>query len=87
MGYLIVLFADTNVALRKPAWQNMVYYHFSPGLAVDGNRDNNLSHGSCAHTIWGENPWLTVDLLEEYVVREVHITFWRNPSKHFTLLV
>ena len=83
--YLTVLIADTNVALGKRAMQNTVHYENLPGLALDGNKDNSLNGGSCAHTIWGENPWWSVDLGEEYVVPEVQITFWKSPSKYFTL--
>ncbi|TNN56659.1 Fucolectin [Liparis tanakae] len=43
--------------------------------AIDGNRNSDLSRGSCAHTIEvTTNPWWTVELLHSYIVTSVIIT-------------
>ena len=67
-----------NVALYKPTWQTTTSYNGPPELAVDGNPDAVLSHGSCTHTyhsppIWG------VDLqmaLEIHYVEVVNRLTW-----------
>ena len=42
--------------------------------AIDGNRDPDYHHGSCAHTEEQTNPWWRVDLLRQYTITSVAIT-------------
>ena len=74
---LAVSAAYKNWALGRPAWQSSLWGHHSsdPSLAVDGNRDADLHHGSCAHTSPDDrNPWWAVDLGDEIAVRDVYLT-------------
>ena len=79
--YDLYILVSSNLALNKPAWQSSTdpysdYYGFEPvaGFAVDGDRSSMYYTGSCTHTNDEPNPWWTVDLEGEYVVREVVIT-------------
>ncbi|XP_054023506.1 uncharacterized protein LOC104300699 [Dryobates pubescens] len=58
-----VLPGAQNVALGRPATQSSL---LDPGSgarkAVDGNRDGDWEHGSCAHTAEEPEPWWQVDL-------------------------
>ncbi|XP_074757225.1 uncharacterized protein LOC141958275 [Athene noctua] len=61
-----------NVALGRPAAQSSVLDATSgAGNAVDGNRDGNWEHGSCAHTAEEEEPWWRVDLGRRHAVHAV----------------
>ncbi|XP_042561084.1 fucolectin-like [Clupea harengus] len=42
--------------------------------AIDGNRDPDYHHGSCAHTEEQTHPWWRVDLLRQYTITSVAIT-------------
>ncbi len=65
------------MALGKPAWQSTT---LSPDTAAakatDGDVNPDLTQGSCAATLDGEDggSWLVVDLEREYTVTEVAVT-------------
>ena len=68
-----------NVALRGKATQSAL--PTGPGAvlslaayAIDGNRDSDAAHGSCAHTTIGPGAWWRVDLLKPYFIASVTIT-------------
>ena len=64
-----------NLALGKPARQFSTYKTHTASKAVDGNKANFLSQGSCTHTVWsGKGVWWQVDLEAVYDIREVVIT-------------
>ncbi|XP_068592335.1 uncharacterized protein [Cebidichthys violaceus] len=65
-----------NVALRGKATQSdrLGDTYGAAYSAIDGNRENTLSSGSCSHTVKQTNPWWRVDLLESYIVTSVIIT-------------
>ncbi|XP_061105871.1 fucolectin-1-like, partial [Conger conger] len=72
-------FTEENVALRGKATQSRL--PSGPGAvfslaayAIDGNRDSDARHGSCAHTAIGPNAWWRVDLLKSYLITSVTIT-------------
>jgi uncharacterized repeat protein (TIGR01451 family) len=54
--------AASNLALGKTATQSSTYSTDVAGLAVDGNTDGVLSHGSMAVANYGASPWWQVDL-------------------------
>lgn len=64
-----------NVALKKPASQSSVYiengFHHSASLAVDGNKDGRIWRKSMAITRQDTNAWWSVDLLGDYVIKEI----------------
>ncbi|XP_010567630.1 PREDICTED: alanine aminotransferase 1 [Haliaeetus leucocephalus] len=61
-----------NVALGRPATQSSVLDAGSGAAnAVDGNRDSNWEHGSCAHTTEEPEPWWRVDLGRRHAVYAV----------------
>ncbi|XP_072707872.1 uncharacterized protein [Ciconia boyciana] len=61
-----------NVALGRPATQSSVLDAGSSAAnAVDGNRDGNWEHGSCAHTMEELEPWWRVDLGRRHAVYAV----------------
>ncbi|XP_064410083.1 fucolectin-like [Latimeria chalumnae] len=69
-----------NVALRGKATQSSVYTKqdgFHLGNAMNGNDGNNNSDyflGSCTHTLFENNPWWRVDLLDVYRISRIVIT-------------
>lgn len=64
--------AAQNVALGRPAAQSSVLEPGSDaGKAVDGNRDSDWEHGSCAHTAEEPEPWWHVDLGRRHSVYAV----------------
>uniref|UniRef100_A0A8C6V2U5 Fucolectin tachylectin-4 pentraxin-1 domain-containing protein n=1 Tax=Neogobius melanostomus TaxID=47308 RepID=A0A8C6V2U5_9GOBI len=65
-----------NVALRGKATQSDQYNsEYSAAYnAIDGNRDSNYNHGSCAVTKQQIDPWWRVDLLEPYIITSITIT-------------
>ncbi|XP_061090490.1 fucolectin-1-like [Conger conger] len=72
-------FTEENVALRGKATQSgllpgsEVVFSLAAN-AIDGNRDPDFHHGSCAHTSIGHNSWWRVDLLRSYLITSVTIT-------------
>jgi hypothetical protein len=66
-----------NIALRKPASQSSIYdgpVSTPMGAHVRGHANNGVHTGSFGfHTQREERPWWRVDLLDQYVVHEVHI--------------
>ncbi|XP_063183755.1 uncharacterized protein LOC134512307 [Chroicocephalus ridibundus] len=61
-----------NVALGRPATQSSLLDATSGAAnAVDGNRDGNWEHGSCAHTLEEPEPWWRVDLGRRHLVYAV----------------
>lgn len=73
-----------NVALGRPATQSSVLDAGSGAAnAVDGNRDGNWEHGSCAHTAEEAEPWWRVDLGRRHavyavVVKNRHDCCWES---------
>ena len=64
-----------DLALNKPAWQSSDFSASTPAsLAVDGNADTIMSHGSCSQTNADPYAWWAVDLGAEYSVESVAIT-------------
>ncbi|XP_027869155.1 fucolectin-1-like [Xiphophorus couchianus] len=83
---LLLLFVGTvfslaykNVALRGKATQS---HHFigdwdslvDASNAIDGNRNPDLTQGSCTNTGQQAYPWWRVDLLESYIVTSISVT-------------
>ncbi|KAI4887215.1 hypothetical protein NFI96_008582 [Prochilodus magdalenae] len=66
--------APSNVALRKTATQSGNYSTCYAGLAIDGNRDSDISNGSCSSTDSSVQPWWRVDLLVVYQISSIIIT-------------
>jgi hypothetical protein len=59
--------ASEDLALNHTTWQSSTgnFCFGSPcpaSLSVDGNKDSNLLHGSCSHTLVDVNPWWVVDI-------------------------
>lgn len=52
----------TNLAQGKSATQTSTYGTFVAGLAVDGDTNGVMDHGSLAITNYGASPWWEVDL-------------------------
>ncbi|KAM6411120.1 uncharacterized protein J5M81_001118 isoform 1-T1 [Pluvialis apricaria] len=79
-----VLPGAQNVALGRPAAQSSVLDASSGAAnAVDGNRDGNWEHGSCAHTTEEPEPWWRVDLGRRHavyavVVKNRHDCCWES---------
>ncbi|XP_013415420.1 uncharacterized protein LOC106177245 [Lingula anatina] len=63
-----------NLAKGKPANQSSTYHTCDARLAVDGNYDDVLSHGSCSNTNGGQGQWWLVDLETTARVAGVIIT-------------
>uniref|UniRef100_A0A8C6V1W1 Fucolectin tachylectin-4 pentraxin-1 domain-containing protein n=1 Tax=Neogobius melanostomus TaxID=47308 RepID=A0A8C6V1W1_9GOBI len=74
--FSLCVVSRTNVALRGKATQSDQYNsEYSAAYnAIDGNRDSNYNHGSCAVTKQQINPWWRVDLLEPYIITSITIT-------------
>ena len=66
----IIFVVTGNVAYNKSASQSIGDWggSFPAGRAVDGNTDQRLHAGHCAHpdTDWGKNAWWMVDLKDTY---------------------
>ena len=75
-----------NVAYGKPATQGPnTYGDYDASRAVDGNVNQDLSAGSCAHPLDNtgspDTAWWEVDLGDEYVIQSVTIydrTDWQS---------
>ena len=66
----------TNLALNKDVYQSSTYpniYRLTASKVVDGNRDPDLSHGSCSHTRSEYEPFWIVDLGQVYRISHVVI--------------
>ena len=65
-----------NLALHKPAWQSSWGSDADTvaGMAVDGDAS------TWSETMADPTPWLTVDLLDKYIVQEVVVTIGSNYS-------
>ncbi len=64
------------MAVGKPAWQSTTQSpDTAAAKATDGDVTPDLTRGSCAATLDGENggSWLVVDLKREYTVREIAV--------------
>ncbi|XP_061090467.1 fucolectin-1-like [Conger conger] len=72
-------FTEENVALRGKATQSgLLSGSGAAYAAIDGNRDPDFRHGSCAHTSISPNSWWRVDLLRSYLITSVTITNRRD---------
>ncbi|KAJ7985525.1 hypothetical protein DPEC_G00352960 [Dallia pectoralis] len=67
-----------NVALLGKATQSSLLDH-SAYNAIDGNRDSDVTHGSCSHTAQELNPWWRLDLFNTYKVFSITITNIKDP--------
>ncbi|ESO97136.1 hypothetical protein LOTGIDRAFT_176533, partial [Lottia gigantea] len=65
-----------NVALGKPASQVSQYDKFGPELAVDGDRSQNYYR--CTNTGYNNNSWWSVNLIDTYPIRQIHILYRRG---------
>ncbi|KAH9488872.1 hypothetical protein Btru_041496 [Bulinus truncatus] len=75
-----------NAALYKPAVQSSDYLPYYAYLAVDGNNDDNMTHGHCQHT-WSETmPWWMVDLRGQFEVDTIILTNRGDLSQSYTRL-
>ncbi|XP_047672631.1 uncharacterized protein LOC113640480 [Tachysurus fulvidraco] len=71
----ILTHQQVNVALRGIATQSSLYTNnYYPPFAIDGNRNSDMSSGSCAHTSTQTDPWWRVDLLAVYDIIMVTVT-------------
>jgi hypothetical protein len=57
----------------RPTTQSSTHWRYRSDLAVDGNRANVLSLGSCMHTLTEESPWWRVALDSTHRVQAVVI--------------
>ncbi|MBN3294219.1 FUCL1 protein, partial [Polypterus senegalus] len=69
----------TNVALRGKATLSQLHVGVLGAMstavnAIDGNRDSDYNHGSCACTNVHNTPWWRVDLLANHKINMVVIT-------------
>jgi len=75
---MYVFVSDTsliNLALRQPAWQSSTYAPLYPAsLAVDGNKDTDVSHYSCSVTNFTIEQWWAVDIGTMLHVLGVNVT-------------
>src|SRR6266542_4053365 len=62
-----------NWALNRPATQSSVYRNWPASLAVDGNTDGNVFHGSVTHTNAVASAWWEVDLGESRAFDTVEV--------------
>ncbi|KAK7878044.1 hypothetical protein WMY93_031294 [Mugilogobius chulae] len=65
---------EVNLALRGKATQRDTYGDDVASRAIDGNRDSNWAHKSCAITASTTNAWWRVDLQNSYMVTSIIIT-------------
>ena len=68
---VLLLITDVNVAFGKPALQISEGWQGVPSNAVDGDRDNIYWDLSCQHTQKQPNPWLVVDLEQDFDIARV----------------
>jgi hypothetical protein len=79
---------SVNLALQKPAIQSSTFFRAGSvqklavaNLAVDGNADSNVDHGSCATTTNTAKGWWAVDLEKVSSIHRVRIQSRRdNPT-------
>jgi len=74
---VLVVNADANVALNKPAIQSSTYGTAVASLAVDGVA------GDAACTMIDVPPWLVIDLEAEYRVGHVVVIFNVDPHSNY----
>ena len=73
---MVLILDYVNLALHKPAWQSTTKSEpdIVAGMAVDGDPSTS------SETMVDSTPWLTVDLLDQYIVQEVALTSGSNYS-------
>ncbi|XP_059179606.1 fucolectin-6-like [Physella acuta] len=78
MHYCIPTLGDDvlyNVALYKPAFQSSVYFEWYAEKGNDGKKKAvTTSDACCTHTLYENNSWWMVDLLDTYVISSVVLT-------------
>lgn len=78
LNYCVTTFGDDtlhNVALYKPAFQSSVYYEWYAEKGNDGKKKGvATSDICCTHTLYENNSWWMVDLLDSYVVTSIVLT-------------
>ena len=60
--------------MGRPTFSSPVYQRGVSSLAVDGNSNPVVGHGSCTHTVELYQPWLAVELDQITTLLEVHLT-------------
>uniref|UniRef100_A0A087Y4N1 Fucolectin tachylectin-4 pentraxin-1 domain-containing protein n=1 Tax=Poecilia formosa TaxID=48698 RepID=A0A087Y4N1_POEFO len=68
---------QNNVALHGKATQShrlKSEFSMDANNAIDGNRNSDLTRGSCTHTGSQAHPWWRVDLLESYIITSISVT-------------
>jgi hypothetical protein len=61
--------AQSNVALLGTASQSSTA--FGANLAIDGNTDGDINHGSVSRTHWNDQAWWQVALDQDYAVDQI----------------
>ncbi|XP_007569948.1 fucolectin-1-like [Poecilia formosa] len=72
-----VAYGYKNVALHGKATQShrlKSEFSMDANNAIDGNRNSDLTRGSCTHTGSQAHPWWRVDLLESYIITSISVT-------------
>lgn len=70
-----VSIAGENLSLQGKATQSSLYDFHLAYNAIDGNRNNRLEQGSCAHTKYNFEPWWRLDLRNIHKVFTVKLFF------------
>ena len=65
---------SSNVALQKLVTMSTQYRNAPGSNAVDGRKGGNWYIDGCASTINKSNPWILVDLEQEYTISSIYIT-------------
>lgn len=65
---------EKNIAIGGIATQSSQYQIGNPNKAIDGNRDSDVTHGSCSITKCEFTPWWRLDLLKTYKINTVTVT-------------
>ena len=75
------MFAE-NLAKRGTAEQSSSYNSFNALKALDGNRNQNLSLGSCSHTAPNQTTaWWRLDIRQKVNIYNI-VIYYRNTSKY-----
>lgn len=60
-----------NIAQFKPVKQSSTDHKSGAHRAVDGITNGNWNNASVSHTTFENNPWLEIDLLDEYEITDI----------------
>ena len=78
---MLYLHLSVNLAWRHLAEQSSNNVDYEAVLAVDGNRNTELAHGSCSQTNAELSPWWKVDLDVDVKVTGVLLVNRRTSGK------